>query len=334
MLTSLSRSLRIKALLLAVLAVALLSSAARGATANVSITSNRFTDSASGNSTTTINAGDTVTWTWNNGFHTTTSGACNPGCAPSGIWSSDAKSSGTFSQNFPTAGSFPYHCEVHGSMMQGTIVVQAGQAVPTANFLFAPAAPTIGTQVNFTDTSNGAPTSWTWNFGDPASGTSNTSTAQNPTHTFLSAGTYNVSLTATNGAGSNTTVKSITASNGGGVPCVVNPKQLCLNGGRFAVTAGWEKPDGSSGTGDGVRLTGDSGYFWFFDDANIEVVVKVLNGCALGGNYWVFAAGLTNVAVRLTVVDSETGAVYTKDNPQGTAFAPIQDTAAFTASCP
>jgi PKD repeat protein len=188
--------------------------------------------------------------------------------------------------------------------------------------------------VNFTDTSGGSPTSWAWNFGDPASGTSNTSSAQNPAHAFLSAGTYTVSLTATNAAGSNTATKAITASNGGSVPCVVSATQLCLNGGRFAVTAAWQKPDGSSGNGTGVGLTGDSGYFWFFDSANIEVVIKVLNGCAINGNHWVFAAGLTNVDVDLRVVDSETGAEYIQENPQGVAFAPIQDTKAFIASCP
>jgi PKD repeat protein len=335
MLTVISRSCRIQVLLLAVLAVALLSAAAQGATtANVSITNDRFTDSVSGNSTTTINAGDSVMWTWNAGTHSTTSGSCSSGCTPNGTWDSGIKSSGNFTQAFPTAGSFSYYCRVHGSMMQGTIVVQAGGAPPTANFMFQPAAPTIGTNVTFTDTSGGSPTSWAWNFGDPASGTSNTSSAQNPTHAFLSAGTYTVSLTATNAAGSNTATKSITASNGGSVPCVVSDTQLCLNNGRFAVTAAWEKPDGSSGNGHGVGLTGDSGYFWFFDSANIEAVVKVLNGCAITNAYWVFAAGLTNVAVHVTVTDNQTGAVYTRDNAQGSAFQPIQDTKAFPTSCP
>jgi len=330
--TVISRSFRMQVFLLAVLAVAL-SAAAQGATAQVSVTSNRFTDSASGNSTTTINPGDSVTWTFNGGTHTTTSGTCNPGCTPAPGWDSGTKSSGTFSHTFPTAGNFPYYCIIHGSMMQGTIVVQQGQALPTANFSFQPAAPTIGTNVTFTDTSGGAPTSWAWNFGDPASGTSNTSNAQNPTHAFLSAGTFNVSLTATNAAGSNTITKAITASNGGSVPCVVSDTQLCLNGGRFAVTAAWQKSDGTSGDGHGVGLTGDSGYFWFFDSANIEVVIKVLDGCAVNGNHWVFAAGLTNVDVDLRVVDSETGAEFIQENPQGVAFAPIQDTKAFVASC-
>jgi plastocyanin len=272
-------------------------------------------------------------WTWNAGSHSTTSGSCPSGCSPNGTWDSGIKSGGNFTQAFPTAGSFSYYCRVHGSMMQGTIVVQSTQALPTANFTFQPATPTIGTNVTFADTSTGGPTSWAWNFGDPASGTANTSTAQNPTHAFLSAGTYTVSLTATNGAGGNTATKSITANNGGSVPCVVSDTQLCLNSGRFAVTATWEKSDGTSGSGHGVGLTSDSGYFWFFDSANIEVVIKVLNGCAINNNYWVFAAGLTNVAVHLSVVDSETGAEYIQDNPQGTAFAPIQDTKAFVASC-
>jgi PKD repeat protein len=58
--------------------------------------------------------------------------------------------------------------------------------------------------VSFTDTSTGSPTSWSWSFGD---GSAN-STEQHPTHTYANAWTYNVSLTAANAAGSNTTVKA------------------------------------------------------------------------------------------------------------------------------
>ncbi|MEP6769608.1 MAG: hypothetical protein ABJC61_13125 [Acidobacteriota bacterium] len=49
--------------------------------------------------------------------------------------------------------------------------------------------------------------------------------------------------------------------------------------------------------------------------------------------WWVFAGGLTNVEVTLTVSDLHTGAVRTYRNPLGTAFQPLQDTAAF-ATCP
>ena len=117
-------------------------------------------------------------------------------------------------------------------------------------------------------------------------------------------------------------------------PCVTDTETLCLNNGRFQVTAEWEKPDGSSGHGNGIKLTGDSGYFWFFDPANIEAVVKVLNGCGINSAYWVFGAGLTNVSVHVVVTDTQTGAVYTRDNAQGSAFQPVQDTKAFLTSCP
>jgi plastocyanin len=117
-------------------------------------------------------------------------------------------------------------------------------------------------------------------------------------------------------------------------PCVADAHTLCLNAGRFAVTAHWTKPDGTQGDGTGVPLTDDSGYFWFFDPTNIEAISKVLNGCTITNAYWVFAAGLTNVAVHLTVTDMTTGAVFTQDNPQGAAFTPIQDTTAFPTSCP
>ena len=59
--------------------------------------------------------------------------------------------------------------------------------------------------------------------------------------------------------------------------------------------------------GRAVRLGSDSGYFWFFDPTNPEIFVKVLDACvAPFERYWVFAAGLTDVETRLTVVDSAT----------------------------
>ncbi len=151
-------------------------------------------------------------------------------------------------------------------------------------------------------------------------------------HTFTTAGTYRYFCDAHQGS---MTGKVVVQPASGPVPCVVNPQTLCLNGGRFAVTADWTKRDGTSGQGTGVKLTGDSGYFWFFDASNIEVTIKVLNACGQPvPAYWVFAAGLTNVNVHLKVVDSQTGAEFAQDNPQGTAFAPIQSTGAFPTSCP
>jgi plastocyanin len=110
-----------------------------GATATVTISNDTFTDNTSGGPTTTINAGDTVTWQWHAGTHSTTSGTCSsgggaygePGCTSSGVWDSGIRSSGSFSHDFPAAGNFSYFCQVHGSMMTGTVIVR--QATSTCN---------------------------------------------------------------------------------------------------------------------------------------------------------------------------------------------------------
>jgi len=104
---------------------------------------------------------------------------------------------------------------------------------------------------------------------------------------------------------------------------------LCLEDERFQVEATWSAPDGSSGSGHAVSLTGESGYFWFLGPGNVELVVKMLNGCGTDGFYWFFSAGLTNLEVAITVTDRTTRETRTYSNPQGQAFAPILDTAAF-----
>ena len=115
--------------------------------------------------------------------------------------------------------------------------------------------------------------------------------------------------------------------------CVENDFTMCLNGGRFEVVASFDTVQGQSGDAEMVRLTDDSGYMWFFASSNIEAVVKVLNGCGVNARYWFFAGGLTNVHVVITVTDSITGVFATYENPQQTAFQPIQDTNALDV-CP
>lgn len=124
--------------------------------------------------------------------------------------------------------------------------------------------------------------------------------------------------------------------NGGGDSSTCDtssPTTLCLANDRFAVTATYNAGASGSGQAQAVKLTDDTGYLWFFDASNVEMVVKVLDGCALGNHYWVFAGGLTNVNVTLTVTDTQTNAHRTYTNPANTPFSPIQDTAAF-ATCP
>lgn len=118
----------------------------------------------------------------------------------------------------------------------------------------------------------------------------------------------------------------------GSGPCTPDVESLCLNNGRFRVSAAWQTAAGS-GTGTAIPGTADTGQFWFFSSDNVEMVVKVLNGCGLNLRYWVFAGGLTNVKVTLTVTDMSNNTVKVYTNPINTPFQPIQDTAAF-ATCP
>jgi len=73
----------------------------------------------------------------------------------------------------------------------------------TANFSVSDSIFCQGTSVPFTDLTSGNPNSWVWNFGD-----GNSSTLQNPTHTYSSPGTYNVSLTVSDGATTDTETKT------------------------------------------------------------------------------------------------------------------------------
>jgi len=78
---------------------------------------------------------------------------------------------------------------------------------PVANFSASPRSGNTGLVVTFSDLSTsgsgGAITAWQWNFGDGAR-----SSSPNPTHTYLTAGNFDVSLTVTSSGGSHTRTRS------------------------------------------------------------------------------------------------------------------------------
>ena len=119
---------------------------------------------------------------------------------------------------------------------------------------------------------------------------------------------------------------------GGEVGRLATSSNLVL-GHDFSVGATFLSSDGQIQPAHAVPLTPDTGYFWFFDPANIELVVKVLNGCSTNNHNWFFAAGLTNVGVEIKVTNLLQVGVKTYTNAAGTAFTPSQDTSAF-ATCP
>jgi len=113
-------------------------------------------------------------------------------------------------------------------------------------------------------------------------------------------------------------------------PCNPGATTFCLNDDRFAVEVDWRDFAGHTGSGTVVPISSDdSGLFWFFDDQNWEMLVKVLDGCALNDRFWVFAAATTNVEYTLRVTDTVTGMTSNYFNPLGRSSPAITDTGAF-----
>ena len=87
----------------------------------------------------------------------------------------------------------------------------------------------------------------------------------------------------------------------GGVP------DLCLHDNRFRVRVDWRVP-GTDAFGRGVArrftFSDDSGIFWFFEPANLELAVKVLDARVFNGFFWVFHGGLSHVEYWITVIDT------------------------------
>lgn len=157
-----------------------------------------------------------------NGFHGLVTDGCTglPVKAKVFVNNHDADSSHVFTSlpigNYyrpitPGTYSVTYSAPGYQSVTLNNIVVTANTGVehnvvlqplaPVSNFI-ADHTSGCGGVVNFTDLT-GSATSWSWNFGD-----GNTSTEQNPTHSYLQTGNYTVQLSVTNCAGTNTKVIS------------------------------------------------------------------------------------------------------------------------------
>lgn len=110
-------------------------------------------------------------------------------------------------------------------------------------------------------------------------------------------------------------------------PCTED--QVCLMDGRFEVEV---TATTSTGVFRGHRAAGsaDSGVFTFFSSDNWEVLVKVLDGCAINGQRWVFAAAATDVGFTLRVIDRTSGAEKVYTNSFGEPAVAVTDTAAFS----
>ncbi len=146
---------------------------------------------------------------------------------------------GTKSSDFPLVGT-PFQGTIAGSIdaFVARIATSSGTE-PAAGFTWSPIAPDVGQAVQFTDTSTGNPTSWSWAFGD-----GQTDTTQNPVHAYFSAGAETVTLTVSNQYGSGSRSQTISV---GCDPIAGAPTLTVSAVGSGTVRLTWTAVEGATG---------------------------------------------------------------------------------------
>jgi len=138
---------------------------------------------------TDLSTGDPTSWLWDFG-DTRTSTTRNP----THVYDTE----GTYTVSLTVSNANGEDTEV-----KTNYITVGGGNPPNADFTADPRSGPASLSVAFTDLSTENPTSWSWDFGD-----TRTSTTQNPTHVYNNEGTYTVSLTAANAYGSDTETKT------------------------------------------------------------------------------------------------------------------------------
>ena len=116
--------------------------------------------------------------------------------------------------------------------------------------------------------------------------------------------------------------------------CVGSTTVLCLQDGRYEVTLDWTTLSGETGPGKVARpRTRDSGLFYFFSYNNWEVLLKVLDGCAVNKHHWVYAASATDLGLNMVVRDTVTGQEKEYFKNAGSPAPATTDSGAFPDAC-
>ena len=204
------------------------------------------------------------------------------------------------------------------------------QADFTANYTTM----TITNPISFTDLSSASPTSWYWDFGD-----GNTSTQQNPTHTYNNVGLYTVTLIATDANVSDTIVKTnyINANldvggyfqggiifyldgNGGGLIAALDDLPYGCQWGCY-----WSNLPGADGVGIGTGLQNTLDIANGCSQSGIAAI-ECLNFTSNGYSDWFLPSKdeLTQMVMQVSIIDSGAvmhgGSLFNQDDVPGAAY--------------
>ena len=200
-----------------------------------------------------------------------------------------------------TAGSFIYQLiSVRDASPASCIQLQNGTAsvivnpLPTSNFNINGAG-CVSRIILFQDISvsnAGAISTWSWNFGDPASGAANTSILPNPSHIFNASGNYSVTLIVTNNKGCVSTIFSrnilINPLPGAGfiLPevCLLDPFAQFTDTSSVAPPQNisgwlWNFGDPSSGPLNMSAIKNAKHIYSAVGNYNVNLIVSTTNGC-------------------------------------------------------
>ena len=192
--------------------------------------------------------------------------------------------------------------------IKSNFVVAVGSPLP--DFSATPTSGPVSLAVQFTDTTANNPTSWAWDFGD-----GNSSTQQNPLHTYNSVGTYTVALTATNSAGTATETKTdfvqvfppvvagfSTSVNSGVVPFPVTFTNLSTGATSYV----WDFGDGSA------TVTTESPTHAYTSAGTFNVTLTATGAGGIDtANDTITANGVVTASFTITVAASPTTVGFT-----------------------
>jgi cytochrome c len=219
---------------------------------------------------------------------------------------------------FNTPGTYTFYCEAH-PFMTGTVVVKSANQAPTVHAARTPTGDVVaGTAVSFTATASDPDNdtlTYSWDFGD-----SGTSTAQNPTHTFLTPGTYSAKVTVDDGHGGTASdTVSVTVTQPNRPPTVTaarTPTGDVAAGTAISFTATASDPDGDTLT-----------YLWDFGDGSTSTQQNPTHTYTTAGAYSAKVTvsdgkgGTANATSAVTVTGSSCPPGTFRDDFNGSALA-------------